>query len=437
MMRGKVVWSTVATDPNQGSATSIQAMAGRGHKLDHVTLLAPVPHPQNYAWEVLLQVEGAAALRYPVVLDSSGKPQAGVSMGQIEVVWDNQFETSVKRASLTGLTLRSNDLSPSSGKTPSQAHVQMLSIAPGGIHVCPHALCEPATDSILFLRASGPNQTIPFTSWPTHGLGGKPIVISQDLSHFRGNHTPLALHTHRALMLTAHLDETGLLDFSTLAYGPPDAKKLGMDETVRWAYHQRRPTALAYTLVRTSTDSVQSWVIPIGEKPGSNAIGTPFLAPSQAHLSDPPAACTEEQRQNTYRIIGPPVTGSRHPVIIVSGESRFGMFTQDALLHGSPESACVSAFEAQAMNRTALIPVQDMTHSWLTSNYDRGMSVWPMSCQFQPEAKVIPNPEPPKVIHKPRNHSGRNTLSSPSATTAFNASITTSRSRGNSHRNGK
>ena len=74
----------------------MQGVGGPHSHIETVTLLAPVNQPNQYAFVVLDQVEGAAALRYRLPED----PAKDSHLRQVEIAWHNALEGQLARARL-------------------------------------------------------------------------------------------------------------------------------------------------------------------------------------------------------------------------------------------------------------------------------------------------------------------------------------------------
>ncbi len=390
--RGAVGWSTVVVDRKTASVSVVHGTTETGHTVKPVVLFPPAPTPARMALEARTQAEGAAALRYAFNAGPDGKPVAGSPL-RIEVAWDNQFEGAPQRAVLSsGGVLRSADVTPLAGNTAAQANVAMLSVVPGGIHVCPHAVCDPASEPSFFLRNRGAVETIAPVPWPTQGLGGA-LPLSRHLMRVDGKNVPIALHQQRSVVMRANLLPDGAYTYEALALAPSDARNLGMQELSAWAYLSSTTMGLSRTLYHPEKGQAHAWVLRFDTDQG---VGKTVEAPTQRDLSDPPAPCTEAQRNGSFRVLSPGMPGTEHPVILEHGDRKAVLKTRLAVLYGSPASACVDVFDASAdltSDRRALIPVGAMDRSWLLSREGSSLRWWGLRCRFQPGAKVdAPSP---------------------------------------------
>ncbi|MFW5741324.1 MAG: WD40/YVTN/BNR-like repeat-containing protein, partial [Myxococcota bacterium] len=145
--RGPWAWSALVVDPKTAAVHVAHAVDMPKHAVSLSTLLRPVPNPDRIALDARPQAEGAAALRYTFRAAADGTPMVGSPMGRVEVAWENQFEGPARRASMVRPgALRAGDVSPRGKGLAAQANVGMLSVAPGGIHVCVHHSCDQPDD---------------------------------------------------------------------------------------------------------------------------------------------------------------------------------------------------------------------------------------------------------------------------------------------------
>jgi hypothetical protein len=398
--RGSVGWSTVVVDRKTASVSVMHATTGAGHAVKPVALLPPAPNPTKVALHARTQAEGAAALRYAFATGPDGKPRVGSPM-RVEVAWDNQFEGPPQRAVLTSAgSLRAADVS-APGNLAATANVSILSVVPGGVHVCPHGDCNPASEPSFLLRNRGGVETIAAVPWPTQGLGGT-LPLSLHLMRVDGKNVPIALHQQRSVVMRANLLPDGSHAYDALAFAPSDARDLGIQEQSSWSYLSTSTMGLSRTLFHPGKGLAQAWVLRFDTGRG---VGKTVEAPTQRDLADPPLPCTEAQRTGSFRVLSPGMAGTEHPVILEHGERKAVMRTRLAVLYGSPSSACVDVFDAstdRAPDRRALIPVGAMERSWLLSRDGSTLRWWGLRCQFQPGAKVDP-PSTAEVAPAPAN----------------------------------
>lgn len=385
--RGSVAWSALIVDRATASVQVAHASASPNHGVRIVTLLPPVRTVAHVALDTRTQAEGAAALRYSFSGAPDGNVLPGSPMGQVEVAWDNQFEGPPQRATLkTTGAVRVDDVTPNKGEA-ARANVSMLSIASGGIHVCPHAVCNQAGDRISFVRSRGPAETIEVPPWPETGLGGKALSLSHHMMQVEGRHVPVALQNELAVLLRAGQRADGSYEFMALGLAPWTRQDLSIEQAMYWA-HKPGTTALVHSFFHQQHDFARAALLRFDTNEGVAAIER---APTQRDLSDPPPACDAERTKTTFRIPSPSMADTRHPVVIEHGGGRELLHTQLAVLHGVPNDACVVTMGAEPSRggtRRALIPVGAMDQSWLLSLTGRRLSWQGMRCRFQPGANL-------------------------------------------------
>jgi len=132
----------------------------------------------------------------------------------------------------------------------------------------------------------------------------------------------------------------------------------------------------------------------------------PIAVPLQHDTSDPPKACSPVQRADTPRVVVPFQPGTRHPVLINDpAEPLRVLLTDAAVLHGTPASPCVAAFDAETVSldgasntgrERALVLLDDLEHGWLfrtSADSQRdpgGLEYRTMSCRFDAGLEVPP-----------------------------------------------
>ena len=76
--------------------------------------------------------------------------------------------------------------------------------------------------------------------------------------------------------------------------------------------------------------------------------GAPIPVPTQQNLADRPNRCGTSEIESTPRIDAGFLPGTRHPIVVsdAAGDPRL-FLSSGAVLHGTPENACASAFDAE------------------------------------------------------------------------------------------
>lgn len=387
--RGGIAWSALVVDPKTGAVQVVHASDQPAHATRLVTLLPPVPNPDRYAVHATPQAEGAAALRYAFTAGPDGAPIVGSPIRRIDVAWDNQFEGPPQRASIAQPgNLRAGDVTTRGKGVVAQANVAMLSVAPGGIHVCAHKQCDRPDDHVRFLRGRGPADTIAVPPWPTRGLGGGPLALSHHVMHVDKGHVPVALHQHRSVVLRAERDSDGSWRFPALGLSPLDAKDLGLREISNWSHLGSKLVGLMHTVVHPVRPMSSAHVLRFDTDEG---VATVIEVPTSRMLADPPAVCSAEQRSSTFRMPAPMPADTQHPVIIEHGRMKEVLYTKLAMMHGDLDSPCAVVLDArsdESSHRRAIIPLGTMDKAWLFSRGSTTLQWFGMRCRFEPGAKV-------------------------------------------------
>ncbi|HEY3256845.1 MAG TPA: hypothetical protein VGJ91_22975, partial [Polyangiaceae bacterium] len=179
---GKSSFVALSNDPAHAAASMIHAFGGPRPRLQTVSLLKPIEHPSEYAYLVLDQVEGAAALRYRLPED----PAKDSHLRNVELAWDNALSGQVGRARLAdGGPVAPQDYQLSD---PTQrADPDLLSIGEGGLYLRLHHTAADAQDTWFFDgRAS---TRIPPVKWPISAT----IRGRTEMARSEDTHVPLML----------------------------------------------------------------------------------------------------------------------------------------------------------------------------------------------------------------------------------------------------
>ena len=143
-----------------------------------------------------------------------------------------------------------------------------------------------------------------------------------------------------------------------------------------------------------------------------NVLGAPIPVPSQQSLADRPNRCSASDLSNTARIDASFLPGSRHPIVVTDASDAPRLFLSNVVvLHGTPENACATAFDADETavdgatprHEQVLLLLDDMEHTWLfRQNQDPAaapngrVQYRTMKCHFDPDLDV-----PSEVYHAP------------------------------------
>jgi hypothetical protein len=130
----------------------------------------------------------------------------------------------------------------------------------------------------------------------------------------------------------------------------------------------------------------------------------PLRVATQLDLPAMPRACGAADRSATPRVVAPFQPGTRHPVLVADPfEPMRVLLTGDAVLHGSPSSPCLAAYEAVLAPETAGTPgerallfADALDRSWLFRVVETGreqprsLEYRTMNCRFDPSVEIPP-----------------------------------------------
>lgn len=395
--QGDALWSDIESFPHQAAANAIRANFG-AESLQRETLLAPVPSAENYAFATFPQVEGGAVVRFK-------KPPSHLSTFQttIEVAWDNRFENLIGQGSISGdWGRRPMHFEPGS-ELSDVARPEYVGVAGDGLYL--KLGDENSTnEGSYFFQGSGksgrveqifdkawPHEVAPLSGWFSrsralstarverihpYGRAGALLLIAGSRVVVRSGETS---GSSPALPFTPYLLSSLTDESSTFAEG------------VHVAY---RGTQIGFLALQIDNLRGQhrAYFVGLGE---TEAFEPPLAVPLLSDLADVPRACTKQDRQSTPRVIVPAFLGPRRSVRVLglAGDA-LEMDTRRAVLFGSKEQPCVSAFEAvrqreidEKAQYAALIAPGAGVISWVfraeTLPQGEQISARPMRCEFQ------------------------------------------------------
>ncbi|MCU0694016.1 MAG: hypothetical protein MUF54_21710, partial [Polyangiaceae bacterium] len=386
-------------DRTKAAAWVAHATSDPRPRVDLVPLLPPVPQAAGYAFEARLQAEGAAALRYRVPRDAQGSPKGGAQMTRIEVAWDNAFEGPPRRGLIPAAgVVRDDDVSSARPDEAAVARSGILSVSVGGIFVCPHARCDGASTSLLFLDGKGGLRTVQVPAW--QGAAGLNAELSSHMIRTGLGDVPIAFTGGLPVVLRARArDDTGY-DYAALGLLPWDAEQRGWHERLTWAFGPPDALALAFTAWHEDGAAAFARILHLNVDKG---VASTSPAPTQSDLPDPPVACPQTLRHSSMRIVGPAQPRTRHPVLVRFRDgSGLNLRTDQAVLHGTPEQPCAAVLDAAGASGPyrALIPLDDLEHAWLFEKIGADQLGWKtMTCRFEAGASLdAPAPAPTPAI---------------------------------------
>jgi len=383
---GKTDWYAVGEDANRASVTAYHATRGR---IEPVRLLDAAPRPEERAYAVLEQVEGAAAVRYKIADGASGR----VDLTDVELVWDNLLEGRVGRAHVASAGPHmAGDYVTGRGRALS-ARPELVSIAAGGLYVRLH---QPARSEQPTLFVDGKRvESVAPVSWPkSDRYPGR-----AELVHIGGAHVPVFLLGRGAGVVRARRSD-GSWTLDAAATGMADPGAFGLLQVHSIAYVGGHAGLFVETLDATGANA-EAALFPF--RADGAVVDPPLALPTQRLLGDRPETCDAERRAKTPRVVSAFQPGTRHPVVVsdaVEGPRAF--VTGGAVLHGTPEAPCALAFDAagiaaepgQTSRESALISLDALEHSTLfraVGERDSSRIEYrTMACRFDPALEIPP-----------------------------------------------
>ncbi|HVU04139.1 MAG TPA: hypothetical protein VHE30_20420 [Polyangiaceae bacterium] len=326
---GKLAWFVLRHEPIGALVSVTEARLGRDPVVDDVTLLPRVAKPADYAYTATIQIEGAAAMRYPV----AAEPKAAATR-KIEIAWQDALFGHIGHATIPdGTPLRPGDYEEKGAMR--LARPALLSIARGGVYVRVHA--TPVDAQPAFFVDGKAVETVPEVKWADAGQGGFHAEIA------RLGRTHLPLRIEGATVVRASAAGSGWT-FAATNVGLSDARVRALDPTEHTgiAYAGETAGLLIETAFRGRPEGL---LYPFRAE--GRVFDEPVHVPTQKDLPVAPRPCSAADKAGTPRIVSPFRDGSRHPVIVTDPiEPMRVLLTGDAVLHGTPESPCAAAFEA-------------------------------------------------------------------------------------------
>jgi hypothetical protein len=381
---GKSSFVALSSDPSHAAASMIHGFGGARPRLQTVSLLKPVERPSEYAYLVLDQVEGAAALRYRLPED----PAKDSHLRNIELAWDNALSGQVGRARLAD----GGPVAPADyqlGDSVQRADPDLLSIGEGGLYLRLHHTAGDAQDTWFF---DGRTSTrIPPVKWPiAANVRGR-----TEMARTEDTHVPLMLFGRGTAVARARrVGADWEFDAETTAL--PDPSAFGQSLVSNVAYLGK--TSGLYVQAQTGEGARASGAYYAFRASGS-VMGPKIAVPSQANLSERPARCSESVLATTPRIDTAYLPGTRHPLLVSDNSDPPRLFlSSGAVLYGTPESACATALDADEVpfdgaaprRERALLLLEDLEHSWLFRSIPDSNAVQyrTMKCHFEPDLEV-------------------------------------------------
>lgn len=402
---GKAAWYALSSDDATAAAglwiVDRPAPGQSAPQLRYQELLAPRERAVDLAYQALLQVEGAAALRYEI----PGTPGASPThLAKIEVVWSNLQEGSYQHGRIADAgTLLPGDFAKGDGVA-RRAQPDLLSIASGGIFVRVHR--QPQHQQIGYYLDGKSVEEITPLSLPSAVL---PKGASSEMVRLGRESVALFFVNDGATVLRARRHEQKW-QFDGMTLGYASADNFAMRQSRDIAYLNGR-VGIHLTTLRPGMPA-EGQLFPL--QPEGVVFGSALRVPTQADLQGELPRCSAEQRESSARVVAPLEPGVRRPVLIHDRvEPLRTLLTESAILHGTAETACIEAFDAEPI-KDSPAPIRErallgfeLGPSWLfrvaSDNARRSFRIEyrTMTCRLDPHADV-----PAEVFEAAGTHVG-------------------------------
>lgn len=384
---GKALWFTPGSDHVRASAWVWVLNGGPKPRLERQVLLPPSDRGTSMAFKLSPQIEGAAAMRY-VVPDSSSE---AAHLTNLELGWLNLFEGRLRRASLADAGAYAPGDFGRGPRGAQEAAPALLSIAGPGIYLRIHRAAGDNQPTLFF---DGQRvETLPAVSWPNVGVRG----TATEMVNVGGEHVPVMLVGRGSAVVRARV-KGGTQTLDAYAGGALDPARFGLTQNYNIAYTGDRSGQLI-EVFDSAAAKASAQLFPF--RASGDVLDPPIDVPTQLALADRPERCSAAVEAATPRVVGEHYVGTRHPVIVSDGgDTPQGFLTDAAVLHGTPDAPCVSAFDAEPVSpegtavplTRVLLPMADLGRAYLFRTSVRGggpvVEYHPMSCRFDPSAEV-------------------------------------------------
>lgn len=440
-MRGRAVWSTMTIDKRTGAIGTVSAMlpeSGEGEaRVIARRMLGPKPGGQRLATAISAsQHEGFAVVRVTVPVDAKGALKPGSSMRNVEVAWENFFEQTSGRARIADAgPIDAEDVALGAPAMRRQGgddehalvdalRTSLISITSRGIFVHPHRKARGAP--AFFIDAAGKVERYEPHTWSSSSPVSGAVELRADASALNGELLGVGLVEADgawgavALARKVGAGTAATTKVNALSLLPVRASGSTLATYSSWAWSAKAPIGIA--AIASDPFRLKAWAQFVGFR-GDGTFTPPTPVPTLFDLGDRPRGCTPQDRNGTPRINAPLANenrvlfpGARHPVLVrepkpknvVTTEDAFVLLTAGAVLHGTPASPCVAAWEAPEAPSVSKAPVGailsgDLARSWLFRfGYEMpksprrpelaepvpALEYRPMTCRYDPTARV-------------------------------------------------
>jgi hypothetical protein len=391
---GRAEWFALASDDATASASMWLASHGERVQVMRSPLLSESPRAADVAYYPALQVEGAAALRYRV---ASERGTAQARLLDVEVSWDNLLEGGgVRRAHIddAGPLVSGDFVTSRAGMH--RAKPDLLSISSGGIYVRPHS--APGHEQTTYFLDGRSQSTVPPLAWSA----SLAKAARSEMARADGESLPLLLLEGGSRVVRARrAGERWQLSAMTLGFEHPERFDVVQNKDIGYL----GADAGLSLITRFADGTGDGLFFPF--RADGDVLGAPVPIATQQNLGDLARPCHAPERKNLPRVVAPYHPGRRRPIVIRDAVDPERLFlTATAVVHGSPDSACAAAFDAEPVRSAArteplperaLIGVSPDSRSWLfriapdSTPYSPVIEYRPMSCRY--DAELVPPQE--------------------------------------------
>jgi hypothetical protein len=280
-----------------------------------------------------------------------------------------------------------------SGDRISHAAPDLLSIGEGGLYLRLHHNAADLQETWYFDGRS--STRIPPVKWP--GLAR--LRARTEMARSNHTHLPLMLFEHGIAVARARREGPEFA-FDAETMGPPDAGSFGQALTSGIAY-LGNASGLYLQSQSLLGSGARATFFPF--QASGAVMGAGIAVPTQANLADRPSRCGNAELASTPRIDAPFLPGTRHPIVVTDASDPPRLFLSlGAVLYGTPDNACATAFDAEeisldaapARHERVLMMLDDLDHTWLFRVVDDGNSGPPsvqyrtLKCHFEPDLEL-------------------------------------------------
>lgn len=392
---GDALWAEVRSVPSLAAADAIRAEFGE-EQIRSEVLLAPVSDPEAYAFAVVPQVEGAAAMRFRLVASHQASQTT-----TLEVGWDNRLEGTIGRGSRLGDWGRRP---MHHGRGTSRSHVAeplYVGVAGRGLYVAMGTSAD--SSQLLYFESNGKNaiaHDVADFDWPDESTAEAGWFFQSAVRQTAREEMVRVFDRENALLLLAgsRVVVRRWLDPSrenAVRISPYLMGRLS-DESTRFAQgihvaYRGKQLGFQTLYVDTSREHYEADFVALGK---DVAFEEPVPVPLLPDLSPTARPCRAQERELTPRVIAPSFPGPvRVARILELSPKPLELETGRAILFGTKKEPCVAVFEAEAARPVRGAPryqalIAPGSVSWLfrVESQDSGQSIMaarPMKCESE------------------------------------------------------